>query len=102
MDFLGSYFFKDEPLISCSFLSSKLDSHVIKTLERHSFNVKNCLSYVLINGESNFDESNVKEMFNCFIRERNTSYKIGTLELTKFRINVHFFVKWRTEKLIKN
>ena len=33
MDFLRSYFFKNEPLISCPFLSSKLDSPVIKTLE---------------------------------------------------------------------
>ena len=40
MDFLRNYFFKNEPLISCSFISSKLDSTVIKTLERHSLNVK--------------------------------------------------------------
>ena len=40
MDFLRSYFFKNEPLISCPFLSSKLDSPEIKTLERHSLNVK--------------------------------------------------------------
>ena len=32
---------KNEPLISCPFLSSKLDSPVIKTLKRHSLNVKN-------------------------------------------------------------
>ena len=32
MNFLRSYFFKNEPLISCPFLSSKLDSPVIKTL----------------------------------------------------------------------
>ena len=38
--FLRSYLFKNEPLISCPFLSSKLDSPVIKTLERHSLNVK--------------------------------------------------------------
>ena len=35
------YFFKNEPLISCPFLASKLDSPVIKKLERHSLNVKN-------------------------------------------------------------
>ena len=35
-----SYFFKNEPLISCPFLLSKLDSPVIKTLEGHSLNVK--------------------------------------------------------------
>ena len=40
MDFLRTYFFKNEPLISCSFLSSKLDSPVIKTLEGHLLNVK--------------------------------------------------------------
>ena len=33
--FLRSYFFKNEPLISCPFLSSKLDFPVMKTLERH-------------------------------------------------------------------
>ena len=31
MDFLRSRFFKNEPLISCPFLSSKIDSPVIKT-----------------------------------------------------------------------
>ena len=51
MDFVRSYFFKNEPLISCPFLSSKLDSPVIKTLERLSLNVKKCLSNVLITGE---------------------------------------------------
>ena len=40
MDFLRSYFFKNEPLITCPFLSSKLDSPGIKILERHSLNVK--------------------------------------------------------------
>ena len=64
MDFLRSYLFKNEPLISCSFLLSKLDSPVIKTLERHSLNVKKCLSNVLITGESNFDERNGQEIFN--------------------------------------
>ena len=58
MDFLRSYFFKNEPLISCPFISSKLDSPVIKTLERHSLNVKKCLSNVLIKGESNLDKRN--------------------------------------------
>ena len=37
MDFLRGYVFKNEPLISCPFLSSKLDSPVIKTLEKHLF-----------------------------------------------------------------
>ena len=58
--FLKSYFFK----ISWAFLSSELDSPVIKTLERHSLNVKKCLSNVLITWESNFDERNGQEMFN--------------------------------------
>ena len=56
MDFLRSYFVKNEPLISCPLLSSKLDSPVIKTLERHSLKLKNPLSNVLITEESNFDE----------------------------------------------
>ena len=43
MDFLRSYFFKNGPLISWAFLSSKLDSFVIKTLEKHSLNVKKWL-----------------------------------------------------------
>ena len=60
MDFLRSYIFKNEPLISCPFLSSKLDSPVIKTLERHSLNLKKCFSNVSITGESNFDERNVQ------------------------------------------
>ena len=50
--------------ISQPFLSSKLDSPVIKTLERHFLNVKKYLSNVLITGESNFDERNGQEMFN--------------------------------------
>ena len=56
MDFLGNYFFKNEPLISWPFRSSELDSSVIKTLERDSLNVKKFLSNVLITGESNFDD----------------------------------------------
>ena len=76
MDFLRSYFFKNEPLISWTFLSSKLDSPGIKILERHFFTLSECLSNVLIPGESNFDEEkyiiisynfderNGQEMFN--------------------------------------
>ena len=56
MDFLRSHFFKNEPLISCTFLSSKLVSPVIETLERHFFTLSECLSNVLITGESDFDE----------------------------------------------
>ena len=40
MYFLRCYFFKNEPLIICPFLSSKLDSPVIKTLERHFFYIE--------------------------------------------------------------
>ena len=58
--FLRSYFFTNEPLISCPFLSFKLDSPVIKikTLERHSLRAKKSFSNVLITGESNLDERN--------------------------------------------
>ena len=44
MDFLRNYFFKNEALISWAFISSKLDFPVIKTLERHSLNVKKNIS----------------------------------------------------------
>ena len=53
MDFVRSYFITNETLGSRPFLSSKLDSPVIKTLERHSLIVK-----TVITGESNFDERN--------------------------------------------
>ena len=69
MDFLRSYFFKNEPLISCPFLSSKLDSPVIKTLERHSLNVKKCLSNVLITGESNLDKRNGQLIRGSFLKK---------------------------------
>ena len=39
-------------------LSSKLDSPVIKTLERHFFTLSECLSNNLITGESDLDERN--------------------------------------------
>ena len=48
MDFLRSNFFKNESLISCPFLSSKLDSPVIKTF----FTLSECLSNVLITGST--------------------------------------------------
>ena len=40
-------FFKNEFLISCPFLSTKLDSPVIKTLERHFFSHWVCVSPML-------------------------------------------------------
>ena len=43
--FLRSNFFKNEPLISCPFLSSKLDSPIIKTLERHYSNQSQFMGY---------------------------------------------------------
>ena len=43
-----------------TFFSSKLDSRVIKTLERIRFPSNQNIG----DGESNFDEKNVKEMFN--------------------------------------
>jgi hypothetical protein len=52
MDFVRSYFLKNETLGSCPFLSSKLDSPVMKLLERPN---------VLITGVSNFDERNCPE-----------------------------------------
>ena len=53
--FLRSYFFKNEFLISCPFLLSKLDSSMIKR-DTHS-EKKKSFSNVLITGESNLDES---------------------------------------------
>ena len=58
--------------ISLTFFSSKLDSPVIKTLERVRFSSNQKI------GEegSNFDEKNVEEMLTDqrFIRKRNTTY----------------------------
>ena len=44
------------PLFSCPLLSSKLDCPVIKTLESIFFSSSECLSNILITGESNLDE----------------------------------------------
>jgi hypothetical protein len=52
MDFVRSYFLKNETLCSCPLLSTKLDSLVMKLLER---------PIVLITGVSNFDERNCSE-----------------------------------------
>ena len=46
---------------SKTFFSSKLDFPVIKTF---FLTFSECLSAVMITGESNFDEKNVQEMFN--------------------------------------
>ena len=40
--------------------SPKLDSTLIKTLEKHFFTLSECFSNVLITGESNLDERNGK------------------------------------------
>ena len=45
---------------SSTFFSSKLDSPVIKTLERIRFSSNQNIG----EGESNFDEKNVEEVFN--------------------------------------
>ena len=66
---------------SSTFFSSKLDSPVIKTLERIRFSSNQNIGEV----ESNFDEKNVKEVFNLCSTEQScinfgiTCYKTGTL-----------------------
>ena len=66
---------------SSTFFSSKLDSPVIKTLERIRFSSNQNIG----EGESNFDEKNVEEVFNLCSTEQScinigiTFYKIGTL-----------------------
>ena len=66
---------------SLTFFSSKLDSPVIKTLERIRFSSNQNIG----EGESNFDEKNVEEVFNLCSTEQScinigiTCYKIGTL-----------------------
>ena len=60
MDFVRSYFFMNETLSSWTLFSSKLDSSVIKKLETHFFTLSECVSNVLITGESNFDEKSVQ------------------------------------------
>ena len=68
---------------SSTFFSSKLDSPVIKTLERIRFSSNQNIG----EGESNFDEKNVEEVFNLCSTEQScinigiTCYKIGTLGL---------------------
>ena len=63
MDFERSYLFRNATLISCPLFSSKLDSPVIKTLERHE-----CLTNVLITGKSNFDERNLQLVRVAFVK----------------------------------
>ena len=66
---------------SLTFLLSKLDPPVIKTLDRIRFTSNQNIR----EGESNFDEKNVKEVFNLCSTEQScinigiTCYKIGTL-----------------------
>ena len=67
----------NEPLISCPFLSSKLDSPVIKTLERHYFYIDEnqfpvnifLIVDVLSTGESNFDERNGQLVRVAFVKK---------------------------------
>ena len=71
MDFLRSYFFRNEPgtsdqlYISWPFLSSKIYSPIIKTLERHFFKLSECHSNVLITG----DERNVHLIRGSFLKK---------------------------------
>ena len=66
---------------SLTFFSSKLDSPVIKTLEKIRFFSNPNIG----EGKSNFDEKNVEEVFNLCSTEHSciligiTCYKIGTL-----------------------
>ena len=70
MDFLRSYFFKNEPLISCTFLSSKLDSPVNQNIgEALTQTKKKSLSNVLITGESNLDERNGQLIRGSFLKK---------------------------------
>ena len=52
--------FMNETLGSWKLFSSKLDSPVIKTLETQFLTLSECVSNVLITGESNFDEKSVQ------------------------------------------
>ena len=90
MNFLKKYFVKNEPLISRTFLSSKLDSPVIKTLERQFFKLREYLSNVLIAGESNFDERNGQEMFNW---SEVHSYRNNFLKMNALGSNEFFLEK---------
>ena len=65
MDFVRSYFFTNETLGSWT----KLDSPVIKTLEIHFFTLSECVSNVLITGESNFDERNAQMIRGSFLKK---------------------------------
>jgi hypothetical protein len=69
MDFLRSSFLKDEPLISCPSLSPNSNYPVIKTLERHFFTLSECLSNLLITGESNLDEENGQLIRGSFLKK---------------------------------
>ena len=60
MDFARSYFFTHETLGSWKRPWQKIDSPVIKTLERQFSELSEWVSNVLITGESNFDEENVQ------------------------------------------
>ena len=72
MDFLRSYFFKNEPLISWTFLSSKLDSPVIKN-QNIGETLTQCKKvspmFWLGTGESDFDERNVQLIKGSFLKK---------------------------------
>ena len=93
MNFVRSYFFTNETLGSWTLFSSRLDSPVIKTLETHFFTLSECVSNVLITGESNFDEKKCSTA-QSFIRKEVTSYKIHTLGHTFFFNRSKYFLDW--------
>ena len=80
---------------SSTFFSSKLDSPVIKTLDMIRFSSNQNIG----EGESNFDEKNVKEVFNLCSTEQScihigiTCYKIGTLAALLLW-NIQFLLGW--------
>ena len=73
--------------VSWTFLSSKLDSPVIKTLERHFFTLSGCLSNILIIEESDFDERNGQMPNVSFVRKyvpnffQNPNFKSSNITL---------------------
>ena len=72
MDFISSISFPNEPLISWTFL-------------QHFFiKIRFSLSNVLITGESNFDEKNVKEMFNWPEVHSEKKYYLWNRDFSQF------------------
>ena len=68
MDFVRSYSFMNETW-TLFFIKIRLDSPVIKLLERPFFNLSECVSNVLITEESNFDEKSVQLLRVLFVKK---------------------------------